>query len=75
MASIPDANPDLMAHVALIEARRQRQQYLDGLDQLLACVGHGEVASLEEIRQLFLTYEDPQMPTLSSEIETMRETR
>ncbi len=55
--------------------RRQRDEYLDVFDQLIESIGEGEAGSLEEIRQLFVTYESPQMPSLSSEIESMREER
>ena len=33
----------------------------------------GEAAALDEIRAMFAQYEKPGMPTLSSEIEAMRE--
>ena len=68
-------NLDLMEHLAIATARQQREQYLEQLDQLLESLDAGEPSSLEEIRQLFATYESPDMPSLSAEIEMMREER
>lgn len=66
---------DLMEHLAIVTARRQRDQYLHALDTLLASLSDGAPASLEESRQLFATYEPPHMPSLRAEIEAMREER
>lgn len=66
---------DLMERSALVKARCQREQYLHGFDELLASLDEAEPASLEEIRQLFATHEPPDMPSLSAEIEAMREER
>ena len=66
---------DVMEYFAHATARQQRDQYLHALDQLLASLGDEEPASLEEIRQLFTTYEPSEMRSLSSDIEAMREER
>jgi hypothetical protein len=67
---------DLLERIAIVEARQKREQYLSALDELLTSLGGAdEAASLDEIRAMFAQYEKPGMPTLSSEIEAMREER
>ncbi len=67
---------DLLERVAIAQARQKREQYLSALDELLALFGvAGDTASLDEIRAMFAHYDQPGMPTLSSEIEAMREER
>jgi uncharacterized protein YPO0396 len=66
---------DLMEHLALVTARQQRDQYLQQLDALLASLGDGAPCSLEAMRELFRTYESPELPSLSAAIEAMREAR
>jgi hypothetical protein len=67
---------DLLDQMAVTLAREKRGQYLDALDDLVNSFdAAGEAASIEEIRALFRTYEQPGMPTLSSQIEAMREER
>jgi hypothetical protein len=76
MPPIPTDNLDLVERVAVAQARQKREQYLQTLDALLASFGiAGEAASLDEIRAMFVRYEKPGMPTLSSEIEAMRKER
>ena len=75
MKSTSPGNPDLMEHLAIVTARQQRDQYLDQLDQLLDSLGDDEPSSLDEIRRLFTTYEPSGLPSLSAEIEAMREER
>ncbi len=75
MKSTSTQHANLMEQLAVVNARRQRDAYHDGFDQLLEWIGEGEADSLEEIRQLFVTYESPGMPSLSSDIESMREER
>ena len=76
MPPIPTANLDLLERMAVVQARRKREQYLRTLDELLTAFGDtGEAASLDDIRAMFTRYEKPGMPTLSSEIEAMREER
>jgi hypothetical protein len=75
MPPMPTDNLDLLERIALAKARQQREQYLRWLDDLLTLFGDGEAAALEEIRALFAKYDKPGMPTLSSEIEAMREER
>ena len=67
---------DFLERVAVAQVREKREQYLGALDELLTSFGiAGEAASLDEIRAMFTRYEKPGMPTLSSEIEAMREER
>jgi hypothetical protein len=76
MPPIPTDNLDLLERMAIAQARQKREQYLRTLDDLLTSfVIVGEAASLDEIRAMFVRYEKPGMPTLSSEIEAMREER
>jgi hypothetical protein len=76
MPPIPPHNLDFLERVAIVQARQKHEQYLQALDELLASFGiAGEVALLGEIRTLCAHYEKPGMPTLSSEIEAMREER
>ena len=75
MKSMSTEHLDLMERLAITTARHQRERYLHELDKLLASLGDEEPASLEEIRQLFATYEPPNMLSLSTEIEAMREER
>jgi hypothetical protein len=76
MPPIPIDNLDLLERMAIAQARQKREQYLRTLDDLLTSFGIvGEAASLDEIRAMFVRYEKPGMPTLSSEIEAMREER
>jgi hypothetical protein len=76
MSLIPTNNLDLLERVAVAQARQKRQQYLQALDELLTSFGiAGEGASLDAIRAMFTRYEQPGMPTLSSEIDAMREER
>lgn len=75
MKSTSPENLDLMEHLAVVNARQQRDQYLDQLDQLLESMGDEETSSIEELRRLFTTYEASDLPSLSAEIETMREER
>lgn len=64
-----------MEHLAVVNARQQRDQYLDQLDQLLESLGDEALSSIEELRQLFTSYETSDLPSLSTEIEMMREER
>jgi hypothetical protein len=75
MKSIAAENRDVMEHVAIAVARHQRDHYLAQLDQLLTSLGDEAPISLGEIRRLFTTYEPPDLPSLSAEIEAMREER
>jgi hypothetical protein len=76
MPPIPTDNLDLLERAAVAQARQKREQYLQALDELLNSFGiAGEAASIDEIRAMFARYEKPGMPTLSSEIEAMREER
>ena len=75
MKSTSPENLDLMEHLAVVNARQQRDQYLDQLDQLLESLGDEEPSSLDELRRLFLTYEASDLPSLSADIEAMREER
>jgi tetratricopeptide (TPR) repeat protein len=76
MPPLPTNNLDLLDRVAVAQARQKREQYLRTLDALLTSFGiAGAAASLDEIRAMFAQYEKPDMPTLSSEIEAMREER
>ena len=76
MPPIPTDNLDLLERVAVAQPRQKREQYLRALDELLTSFGiAGEAASLDEIRAMFVQYKKPDMPTLSSEIEAMREER
>jgi hypothetical protein len=76
MKPMPIDDLDLLERMAVAETRQKRERYLSVLDELLATfVDAGEVASLDEIRAMFATYEKPGMATLSSEIEAMREER
>ena len=69
-------NLDLLERLAVADVRQKREQCLSVLDELLTSFGiTGDVASLDEIRTMFATYEKPGMATLSSEIEAMREER
>lgn len=76
MLPLPTDNLDLLERVAVAQARQKREQYLGGLDECLTSFGMaGEAASIDEIHAVFAQYEKPGMPTLSSEIEAMREER
>ena len=76
MPPIPTPNLDFLERMAIAQVRQRREQYLEALDELLTSFGiAGEAASLDEIRAMFAHYEKPDMPTLSSEIEAMREER
>lgn len=76
MPPTPTANLDLLERVTVAQARQKREHYLRTLDELLTSFGSaGEAASLDKIRAMFARYEKPGMPTLSSEIEAMREER
>ena len=76
MPPIPTDNLYLLERVAVAQARQKREQYLRTLDALLTSFGiAGEAASLDESRAMFVRYEKPGIPTLSSEIEAMREER
>ena len=76
MPPIPTDNLDLLERVAVAQPRQKREQYLRALDELLTSFGiAGEAASLDEIRAMSVQYKKPDMPTLSSEIEAMREER
>ncbi|ETX06324.1 MAG: hypothetical protein ETSY2_17805 [Candidatus Entotheonella gemina] len=75
MKATSTANLDLTEHLALATACQRRDQYLQQLDELLVSLGDVPPSSPEEIRELFTTYEAPGLPSLSSEIETMREAR
>jgi len=76
MPPIPTPNLDFLERVAVAQVRQRREQYLEALDELPTSFGiAGEAASLDEIRAMFAHYEKPDMPTLSSEIEAMREER
>lgn len=76
MLPIPTDNLDLLERAAVAQARQKREQYLRALDEFLTSFGiAGEAASIAEIRAMFAHYEKPGMPTLSSEIEAMREER
>ena len=75
MKSTSPQDLDLMEHLAIVTARQQRDQYLKQLDRLLESLGDEEPSSLEELRRLFTTYEPADLPSLSAEIETMREER
>jgi hypothetical protein len=76
MPPIPPDNLDLLERIAVAQARQEREQYLQALDEILTSFGIAdEAASLDEIRAMFAHYEKPDMPTLSSEIEAMREER
>ena len=67
---------DMESEAAVAQARQKREQYLQALDEFLTSFGiAGEAASIDEIRAMFAHYEKPAMPTLSSEIEAMREER
>ena len=76
MPPIPIPNLDFLERMAIAQVRQRREQYLEALDELLTSFGiAGEAASLDEIRAMFAHYEKPGMPTLSSEIEAVREER
>ena len=76
MPPIPTPNLDFLERMAIAQVRQRREQYLEALDELLTSFGiAGEAASLDEIRAMFAHYEKPGMPTLSSEIEAVREER
>jgi len=76
MLPTPTDNLDLLERAAVVQARQKREQYLQALDECLNSFGiPGEAATLDEIRAMFAQYEKPGMPTLSSEIEAMREER
>ena len=60
MPPIPTDNLDLLERAAVAQARQKREQYLQALDEFLNSFG---------------IYEKLGMPTLSSEIEAMREER
>ena len=76
MPPTPTDNLDPLERVAGAQPRQKREQYLRALDELLTSFGiAGEAAALDEIRAMFAQYEKPGMPTLSSEIEAMREER
>jgi hypothetical protein len=76
MPPIPTDNLDLLERVAVAQARQKREQYLWALDELLTSFSIAdEAASLDEIRTMFAQYEKPGMPTLSSDLEAMREER
>ena len=76
MPPIPTDNLDLLERAAIAQARQKRKKYLRALDEFLNSFGiAGEATSLVEIRAMFVQYEKPGMPTLSSEIEAMREER
>ena len=76
MSPIPTPNLDFLERMAIAQVRQRREQYLETLDELLTSFGiAGDAASLDEIRAMFTRYEKPGMPTLSSEIEAMREER
>ena len=75
MKSTSTKKLDLMEHLAIVTVRQQRDQYLEQLDQLLESLGDAEPSSQEDLRRLFTTYESPHLPSLSAEIETMREER
>jgi hypothetical protein len=76
MPPILTDNLDLLERAAVAQTRQKREQYLRALDELLNSFGiAGEAAALDEIRAMFAHYEKPGMPTLSSEIEAMREER
>jgi hypothetical protein len=65
---------DLLDRMAVGRQKREQYLYLATLDGLLDSFGiEREAVSLDEIRTMFATYEQPGMPTLSSEIEAMRE--
>jgi len=76
MKPLSFADLDVLERVAITEARQKREQFLYALDAFLTAFGAAsDVASLDEIRAMFTTYEKPGMPPLSSEIEAMREER
>ena len=76
MPPIPTDNLDLLERAAIAQARQKRKKYLRALDEFLNSFGiAGEATSLVEIRAMFVQYEKPGMPRLSSEIEGMREER
>jgi hypothetical protein len=76
MPPMPTDNLDLLERVAVAQARQKRERYLRALDEILtAFASASEAASIDEIRAMFAQYEKPGMPTLSSEIEAMREER
>jgi hypothetical protein len=76
MPPLPTDNLDLLERAAVAQARQKREQYLQALDEFLNSFGiAGEATSLDEIRAMFAQYEKPGMPSLSSEIEAMREER
>jgi hypothetical protein len=76
MPPLPTDNLDLLERAAVAQARQKREQYLQALDEFLNSFGiAGEAASLDEIRAMFAQYEKSGMPSLSSEIEAMREER
>ena len=72
----PTDHLDLLERAAVAQARQKREQYLRALDEFLTSFGiAGATASLDEIRAMFAQYDKPGMPSLSSEIEAMREER
>jgi hypothetical protein len=76
MKQISADDLDLLDQIAVSVARQKRAQYLRALDDLLNALDtEREAASLDEIRAMFTAYEPPDMPTLSAEIEAMREER
>ena len=76
MKPMTSENLALLERLAIVEVRQKHEQYLRVLDGILTAFGvSGEAASLDDIRAMFATYETPEMTTLSSEIEAMREAR
>jgi hypothetical protein len=76
MKQISADDLDLLDQIAVSVARQKRAQYLRLLDDLLNTFDtEREAASLDEIRTMFAAYEPLDMPTLSAEIEAMREKR
>ena len=76
MPPLPTSKLTFLERVAVAQVRQKREHYLEALDEILTSFGiAGEAASLDEIRAMFTRYDKPGMPTLSSEIEAVREER